>query len=161
MSEFNYQPIFEKTNDSTEYRLITKEHVSTETFQGRELLVVETEGIEKLSEQAFDDVSHLLRPEHLKGLTKILEDSEASENDKYVATELLRNAVIASHRTFPSCQDTGTAIILANKGENVFVNGNDEKALSKGVFNIYQKRTDVKKIRMFLKSVLKNVKKHL
>ena len=81
----------------------------------------------------------MLRTEHLEGLHKILDDKEASDNDKYVATELLKNAVIASQRTFPSCQDTGTAIIMGKKGEDVFVMGSDEEALSKGVYSTFQK----------------------
>lgn len=140
MSDFRFQPIFEKTKDTTKYKLLSKDFVKTESFAGREVLTVEPEAIRLLSEAAFDDVSHLLRTEHLEGLAKILKDDEASENDKYVATELLKNAVIASHRIFPSCQDTGTAIILAKKGEDVFVNGDDEEALSKGVYDTYQKR---------------------
>ena len=84
-----------------------------------------------LSETAFDDVSHLLRSDHLQSLANILQDDSASENDKYVATELLRNAVIASQRTFSSCQDTGTAIIMAKKGEDVFVDGIDESVVTR------------------------------
>ena len=86
-----------------------------EKFKGRDFLLVDPKAISLLSEAAFDDVSHLLRTEHLESLSNILKDEEASDNDRYVASELLRNAVIASHRTFPSCQDTGTAIIRVKK----------------------------------------------
>lgn len=140
MKEFRYQPIFEKTSDKTTYRKITEDFVKVEKALGRELLIVDQQALKLLSETAFDDVSHLLRSDHLQSLANILQDDSASENDKYVATELLRNAVIASQRTFPSCQDTGTAIIMAKKGEDVFVDGIDENALSQGVFQIYRKR---------------------
>ena len=140
MTGFNFQPIFEKTVDNTNYRKISEDFVSTANFLEREFLVIDPKAIELLAELAFDDVSHLLRTEHLEGLHKILDDKEASDNDKYVATELLKNAVIASQRTFPSCQDTGTAIIMGKKGEDVFVMGSDEEALSKGVYSTFQKR---------------------
>lgn len=126
--------------DQTKYVKITSEHVSTAKFGKREVLMVGPEAIKILSAKAFDDVSHLLRTSHLESLSAILDDPEASDNDKYVATELLKNAVIASQRVFPSCQDTGTAIILGKKGENVFVEGDDEKLLSEGVYETYQKR---------------------
>lgn len=140
MGEFQYQPIFEKQKDTTNYRQLMSEFVSVVELEGRELLKVDPKGLAYLAEQAFDDVSHLLRTSHLEKLAKILDDPKASANDKFVATELLRNAVIASQRVFPSCQDTGTAIIVGKKGEQVFTGANDEEYLSKGVFETYQNK---------------------
>lgn len=140
MGEFHFQPIFEKQKDSTTYRKLTEDFVSVFQLEGRDYLKVAPEGLSFLAERAFDDVSHLLRTSHLEKLSKILDDPEASANDKFVATELLRNAVIASQRVFPSCQDTGTAVILGKKGEQVFTGANDEEFLSKGVFETYQNK---------------------
>ena len=137
---FSYQPIFEKTEDKTEYRLLTKEGIKVETLGGREILTISPDAISKLTEAAFDDVSHLLRASHLEKLAKILKDPEASENDRFVAIELLKNAVIAAERVFPSCQDTGTAIVMGKKGEDVYTGVNDEVAISQGVFDAYLKR---------------------
>lgn len=139
-TEFEYQPIFEKTKDSTTYRALGNEGITVEKLGEREILAVTASALAKLTEVAFDDVSHLLRPAHLEKLHKILKDSEASENDRFVATELLKNAVIAAERIFPSCQDTGTAIIMGKKGENVFTGADDCIPLSEGIFNAYQKR---------------------
>ena len=140
MADFTYQPIFEKSKDTTTYRKISSEGVSVETYGARQITSITPEAMRQLTAEAFDDVSHLLRTTHLEKLGKILKDPEASANDRYVANELLRNAVIASHRTFPSCQDTGTAIIMGKKGENVFTGVDDAEWLSRGVFDTYQKR---------------------
>ena len=137
---FSYQPIFEKTEDSTKYRLITKDGIKTEKLGGREILSVSPETITKLTDVAFDDVSHLLRTAHLEKLAKILKDPEASVNDCFVATELLKNAVIAAERVFPSCQDTGTAIVMGKKGEDVYTGVNDEVPISQGIFDAYLRR---------------------
>lgn len=140
MSEFKYQPVFEFSKDQTEYRLLTKDFVKTEKLGDREFLVVKPEALSLLAEEAFNDVSHLLRPSHLDKLERILKDAEASDNDRYVALELLKNAVIAAEGVFPSCQDTGTAIIMGKKGEQVLTGGDDAEALSRGVYQTFQKK---------------------
>jgi fumarate hydratase class I len=140
MSQFEFQPLFESSPDQTLYRQLDIKGIHTEKFADREILVVKPEVLTELAEVAFDDVSHLLRTSHLEKVAKILTDPEASKNDKFVATELIRNAVIASDRKFPSCQDTGTALIMGKKGENVYTGSQDESALSLGVFNTFQKK---------------------
>ena len=140
MADFIYQPIFEHGHDETPYRKLTDQFVSTATFEGRALLRVEPEALALLAREALDDVSHLLRPGHLAQLAKILDDPEASENDRFVALELLTNANIAAGRVLPSCQDTGTAIVMAYKGQDVFTRGDDAEALSRGIFEAYQQR---------------------
>ncbi|MFH0844376.1 MAG: fumarate hydratase, partial [Pseudomonadota bacterium] len=110
--EFVYQDPFPLGTDSTEYRLVTKEFLSTGTFEGRSVIKIAPEGLTRLAEEAFKDVSHLLRTSHLNQLSSILDDPEASDNDRYVALELLKNAVISAEREFPMCQDTGTAILI-------------------------------------------------
>jgi len=137
MADFKYQDMFPLTEDSTEYRLLTEDHVSTADFDGAEVLKVSAQGLTFLAEQAFNDVAHLLRPSHLKLLAAILDDPESSANDRYVALEMLKNAVIAAEGIFPMCQDTGTAIIMGKKGQRVWTDGVDEAALSQGVFNAY------------------------
>ena len=137
---FSYQPIFEKADDSTKYRLITKDGIKVEHLAGREILSISPETIAKLTDVAFDDVSHLLRTSHLEKLSKILKDPEASKNDCFVATELLKNAVIAAERIFPSCQDTGTAIVMGKKGEDVYTGINDEVPISQGIYDAYLRR---------------------
>jgi len=140
MADFIYQPIFEHGHDETPYRKLTDQFVSTARFEGRALLRVEPEALALLAREALDDVSHLLRPGHLAQLAKILDDPEASENDRFVALELLTNANIAAGRVLPSCQDTGTAIVMAYKGQDVFTRGDDAEALSRGIFEAYQQR---------------------
>lgn len=125
------------SEDKTEYYLLTKEHVSTAMFEGEEILKVSKEGITLLAQSAFRDVQFLLRPEHQEQVAKILNDPEASENDKFVALTFLRNAEISAKGILPFCQDTGTAIIMGKKGNNVWTNGDDEEALSQGVYNTY------------------------
>jgi len=137
MVDFKYQEMFPVTEDSTEYRLLTEDHVSTATFDGARLLKVPAEALTLLSEEAFHDVSHLLRPAHLKQLAAIFDDPESSANDRYVALEMIKNAVISAEGIFPMCQDTGTAIIIGKKGQQVWTKGVDEAALSQGVFNAY------------------------
>ena len=137
MPEFIFQPIFELGRDETEYRHLGTEGVAVEQQGDREILNVSAEALTKLAREAFRDVSHLLRASHLEKLQKILEDPEASDNDRFVALDLLKNAVIAAEMEFPSCQDTGTAIIMGKKGENVRTGIDDAEALSKGVFETY------------------------
>lgn len=138
MSDFTYTPLLPVSGDDTPYRLLTTEHVTTSTHQGREFLHVAPEGLTLLAEQAMADVSHLLRPGHLGQLRAIMDDDEATRNDKFVALEMLKNAVISSERVLPMCQDTGTALISASRGEQVLTGGADSEALSRGIYNTYQ-----------------------
>jgi len=137
MSDFNYQEMFELGEDTTQYRLLTNDYVSTTSVDGKTILKIESEGLTFLAKEAMHDVSHLLRSAHLESLQKILQDPEASENDVYVATTFLENAIIAAEREFPSCQDTGTAIVMGKKGELVWTGSNDTEALSKGILQTY------------------------
>ena len=137
---FHFQPIFEKGKDETEYRFLGKDGIKTEHLGGREILTVSPEALVKLTDEAFDDVSHLLRTSHLEKLSRILKDPEASANDRFVAVELLKNAVIAAERVFPSCQDTGTAIVMGKKGEDVYTGVNDAHSLSQGIYDAYRRR---------------------
>lgn len=137
MPEFHYQDIFSTGEDKTPYRKLTDKFVSTINVDGKEVLKIEPEALELITAQAMKDVSHLLRPAHLQQLANILEDDEASDNDKFVATELLKNANIAAGMILPGCQDTGTAIIMGKKGQYVWTEGQDKAAISKGVFKTY------------------------
>ncbi|PID39266.1 MAG: fumarate hydratase, partial [Proteobacteria bacterium] len=139
MVAFNYTELLPLEKDDTPYRLLSSDYVSTAQFEGRNVLKVAPEGLTFLAETAFREVSHLLRPGHLARLKKILNDPESSDNDRYVALEMLKNAVISADMVFPMCQDTGTAIIMGKKGQQVWTAADDEKALSKGVFNAYTK----------------------
>jgi len=139
MTEFKFKTMFPLSGGKTEYRQLTREHVKVKEFEGRDVLVVEPEALSLIAEQAFKDVAHLYRPEHLAQLKKILDDPESSDNDRYVTLELLKNAVIAADRVYPMCQDTGTAIITAKKGQQVWTRADDEKELSRGTFNAYTK----------------------
>ncbi|MEG1685095.1 MAG: fumarate hydratase, partial [Bacteroides sp.] len=132
-----YQEPFPMGKDTTEYYLLTKEHVSTSKFEGKEILKVEEEGLKKLANAAFRDVAFMLRPAHQQQVAKILSDPEASENDKFVALTFLRNAEVAAKGRLPFCQDTGTAIIVGKKGQQVWTDGNDAEALSEGVYKTY------------------------
>jgi len=134
-----YTEMFPLVADSTPYRLLTKDHVSTFEAQGHTFLKVEPEALTLLARQAMHDIAHLLRPGHLSQLKKILEDPEASNNDKFVALDLLKNAVIASGGVLPMCQDTGTAIVKGKKGQYVLTGGGDEAALAEGVRQTYAK----------------------
>ena len=140
MKSFEYQPLFESHSDQTNYKKLPLPAPSVKEFNGTPVLMVAPEALVELCEKAFDDVSHLLRTSHLEKLAAILKDPEASSNDKFVAKELLKNSVIAAERIFPSCQDTGTALVMAKKGEQVFTGADDVEVLSKGVFQIYQRR---------------------
>jgi len=134
---FIYQDPFAMGKEKTEYYLLTKDYVSVSEFDGQEILKVEPEGLTALACTCMRDCSFLLRPEHQKQVAKILADPEASENDKFVAVTMLRNAEIAAKGILPFCQDTGTATVYAKKGNNVWTNGDDEEALSKGIYETY------------------------
>ena len=125
MSAYQYQPLFEFGSDKTPYRKLTTDGVSTVTVDGLDFLRVDPSVLRELSRQAFDDIAHLLRPGHLAQLQKVVNDPDSSANDKFVAMELLRNANIAAGRVLPGCQDTGTAIVMAHKGERVLTGGDD------------------------------------
>ncbi|MCK5695517.1 MAG: fumarate hydratase [Desulfobacula sp.] len=137
MNEFKFETMFPLGEDTTQYRLLTKEHIRIREFEGKEVLMIEPQAITLLANQAFKDVAHLYRSEHLESLRKIIDDPQSSDNDRYVALELLKNAVIASEKVYPMCQDTGTAIVMAKKGQQVWTWTDDEEELSKGVFQAY------------------------
>lgn len=134
---FKYQEPFPMGKDTTEYYLLTKDYVSVSEFEGKEILKVEAEGLTAMANAAFRDVAFLLRPEHQQQVANILSDPEASDNDKYVALTFLRNAEVSAKGKLPFCQDTGTAIIMGKKGQQVWTDGQDEEALSKGVYKTY------------------------
>ena len=135
--EFKYRPMFQLGKDDTEYYLLTKDYVSLGEFEGKPILKVEKEGLTAMANAAFHDVSFMLRRSHNEQVAKILGDPEASENDKYVALTFLRNADVASKGVLPFCQDTGTAIIHGEKGQQVWTGFCDEEALSLGVYKTY------------------------
>lgn len=135
--DFHYQDIFAMGEDSTQYRLITSDYVSVSEFEGKPILKVDPEGLRLLASVAFHDVSFFLRPAHLKQVAAILQDPEASENDKSVALTLLRNAEVAAAGILPFCQDTGTANILGKKGQQVWTGADDASWLSHGVYDAY------------------------
>ncbi|MFP4046197.1 MAG: fumarate hydratase [Bacteroidales bacterium] len=137
--EFKYQNPFPTGKDDTDYYLLTKDHVSLDKFDGKTILKVDPEGLTKLAQTAFRDTSFLLRTEHLKQVAEILKDDEASENDKYVALTMLRNAEVSAKGQLPFCQDTGTATVFAKKGQQVWTGGKDEEALSRGIYETYTK----------------------
>ena len=134
---FKYAPMFQHGKDETEYVLVSKDHVSVSEFEGHPILKVEAEGLTKLIHRAFTDVNFMLRRSHNEQVAKILHDPEASDNDKYVALTFLRNAETAAKGVLPFCQDTGTAIIHGEKGQNVWTGFCDEEAISKGVYDTY------------------------
>ena len=135
--EFKYHEMFPMGQDTTQYHLLTKDYVSVANFEGNEILKVEQEGIRLLTRQAFHDVSFMLRPEHNEMVAKILNDPEASQNDKAVALTFLLNANVSVNGQLPLCQDTGTATIVAKKGQNVYTGGGDEASISHGVYDTY------------------------
>ena len=140
MAEFKYQTPKPLGEDTTEYRLVTKDYVEVKECDGRRILKVAPEGLELLAKEAIADVSFYLRPSHLKKLASILDDPEASDNDKFVAYTMLRNQVVAAKGQLPTCQDTGTAIVMAKKGEDVYTGVDDAEWLSKGIFQTYAER---------------------
>ena len=136
---FKYAPMFQLGKDETEYYLLTKEGVSVSEFEGTPILKVTPEALTKMTNAAFRDVSFLLRRSHNEQVAKILRDPEASANDKYVALTFLRNAEIAAKGKLPLCQDTGTAIVHGEKGQQVWTGFEDEEAIAKGVYKTYTK----------------------
>ena len=136
-AKFEFHPMFPLGPDATPYRKLTDKYIGTAKFNGLDVLTIEPEALILLAAAAYKDVSHLLRPGHLKQLARILDDPEASENDRFVAYDLLKNANIAAGGVLPMCQDTGTAIIMGKKGQRVWTGGGDEAALSAGVFKTY------------------------
>src|SRR4051812_5795740 len=136
---FVYQDPFPIAADETEYRLLSKEGISTAMFEGREILKVEPEALAYLAEHALHDCSFFLRPKHLSQVAAILDDPEASANDRYVALTLLKNAEISAEGILPFCQDTGTAIVIGKKGGQIWTGGNDAEALSRGIYDCYTK----------------------
>lgn len=135
--EFKYAPMFQVGKDDTEYRFLTKEGVTTSEFEGKQIVKVSKEALTYLAQQAFHDVEFSLRRAHNEQVAAILRDPEASENDKYVALQFLRNAETAVKGVLPFCQDTGTAIIHGEKGQQIWTGFEDEEALSKGVYNTF------------------------
>ncbi|MDR0223559.1 MAG: fumarate hydratase [Myroides odoratus] len=138
--DFIYQDPYPIQKDDTKYKKISSDFVKIEKLGDREILVVDPKALEVLSEAAMTDVSFMLRTAHLESLKAILDDPEATDNDRFVAYNLLQNAVVAVEGQLPSCQDTGTAIVVGKKGENVYTGSNDAESLSKGIFNTYQKK---------------------
>lgn len=137
-STFHYQELFDLAPDEkTVYKKLTGNHVSTIEANGLKFLKVEPEALRLITAQAMIDIAHLLRPAHLQQLSNILKDVESTDNDKFVALELLKNANIASNFILPGCQDTGTAIISGKRGQHVLTDGNDESHISRGVYDTY------------------------
>ena len=139
MPDFAYTDLLPLGSDPTPYRLLTSEGVSTFEANGRRFLQVEPEALRLLAAEAMHDISHMLRPAHLAQLRRILDDPEASPNDRFVALDLLKNANIAAGGVLPMCQDTGTAIVMGKRGQNVLTEGGDEAALSRGIYDAYTK----------------------
>ncbi|MFO6490540.1 fumarate hydratase [Hafnia alvei] len=137
-NDFFYQEIFPLSEDKTEYYLLTDKYVSTFTVAGKEVLKIEPEALTLVSQQAFHDASFFLRPAHQQQVAAILHDPQASENDKYVALQLLRNSEISAKGILPNCQDTGTSTIVAKKGQYVWTDTDDVEALSRGIFNTFR-----------------------
>ncbi|MEW1861016.1 fumarate hydratase [Streptomyces sp. NPDC088194] len=139
MPEFTYTDLLPLGADPTSYRLVTAEGVSTFEADGRTFLKVEPEALRRLAAEAMHDISHYLRPTHLAQLRRILDDPQASPNDRFVALDLLKNANIAAAGVLPMCQDTGTAIVMGKRGQQVLTEGGDEEALSRGIYDAYTK----------------------
>ncbi|HMA94497.1 MAG TPA: fumarate hydratase [Polyangiaceae bacterium] len=141
MPEFQYQPMLPLGPDHTPYRLLTRDYVSTFEAQGRTFLKVDPTALTLLAREAMRDIAFLLRPGHLAQLKGILSDPEASPNDKFVALDLLKNAVVAASGILPQCQDTGTAIVIGEKGQTVFTGADDEEYLARGVYQTYTEKS--------------------
>ncbi|MGY8822871.1 MAG: fumarate hydratase [Candidatus Latescibacterota bacterium] len=138
MTDYTHHELLPLGKDETRYRLLTKDYVSTVEFEGREILKVAAEGLTLLADQAIRDSAHLLRSSHLAQVRKVFDDPEASDNDRFVALDLLKNANIAAGWVLPMCQDTGTAIVMGKKGHQVWTEGDDEAALSEGIAKAYK-----------------------
>ncbi len=137
MADFKYQKPFPIKKDTTSYKLLTREFVSTIEIEGRQVLKIDPKGLEVLAKEAINDVSFYLRPAHLEKLANILKDPEASDNDRFVAHTMLLNQVVSANGELPTCQDTGTAIVIGKKGENVWTGTNDAEAISRGIYETY------------------------
>src|SRR6266478_5052310 len=137
---YRHSPLFPLGKDASPYRKLSSEGVRVEKIMGRDMLMVERAALRALAEAAFTDINHLLRPGHLKQLRSILDDPEASDNDKFVAYDFLKNANIAAGGVLPMCQDTGTAIIMGKKGRLIWTDGDDEAALAEGARDAYLKK---------------------
>jgi len=140
MADFIYEKPFQIEKDSTNYRLLTKDYVKVVDEGGRKILKVDPKGLELLAKEAVSDLSFFLRTSHLEKVAKILDDPEATDNDRFVAYMMLRNTVISSNEELPWCQDTGTAIVIGKKGEDVYTGGSDAKYLSKGIYETYKNK---------------------
>ncbi|HCI56366.1 MAG TPA: FumA C-terminus/TtdB family hydratase beta subunit [Bacteroidales bacterium] len=138
MADFIYEKIFQRGEESTEYRLVTKDYVETVEYGGRKILKVNPEGLVLLAREAINDLSFFMRSSHLEKLRQIIDDPEASANDKFVAYTMLKNSVISAEGELPWCQDTGTAIVLAKKGEDVYTGAEDALYISKGIYETYR-----------------------
>ncbi len=137
MPEFSYTDLLPAGPDATEYRLLTEDGISTKTAFGREFLQIEPGVLTLLTDTAMRDIAHLLRPAHLRQLRSILDDPQASGNDRFVASDLLKNACIAAGGVLPMCQDTGTAIVMGKRGQEVLTDGRDEEHIARGVYHAY------------------------
>jgi fumarate hydratase class I len=137
MPEFAFQEMFPHGEDTTPYRRIEGNFVASDSFRGQSILTVDAGGLTRLASEAIRDISHLFRPSHLAQLRKILDDAEASPNDRFVALNMLKNANISAGMVLPSCQDTGTAIVIGKKGQQVWTNGDDEAAIARGIYDTY------------------------
>jgi len=140
MAEFIYERLFQIEKDSTKYRLLTNEYVKVVEQGGRKILQVDPKGLELLAKEAVSDISFYFRTAHMEKLTKILDDPEATDNDRFVAYMMIRNAVISSKEELPGCQDTGTAIVVAKKGEDVYTGVKDAEHLSRGIYETYKNK---------------------
>jgi hypothetical protein len=138
MAEFRFQEMFPHGADATPYRKLDGAWVGRDTFRGAPVLTIDAAALTRLAFEAVRDVSHLFRPGHLAQLRTILEDPEASANDRFVALNMLRNACISAGMVLPSCQDTGTAIVIGKKGQCVWTSADDEQALARGIYDVYQ-----------------------
>jgi fumarate hydratase class I len=138
--EFRYQDPYPIQKDDTMYRKLTSDYVKVEQLGNREIVTIDPKGLELLAEEAMADVSFMLRSTHLASLKRIIDDPEATDNDRFVAYNLLQNAAVAAEGALPSCQDTGTAIVMGKKGENIYTGVDDGEYLSQGIYNTYQKR---------------------
>jgi len=139
MSSFNYTEILPLAQNEPEYRLVTTEGITTTTVGERTFLNIDDSVLEKVAYEAIHDISHYLRTSHLEQLKKIIDDPSASPNDRFVAIDLMKNANIAAGGVLPMCQDTGTAIVSGKRGSQILTTGPDEVAISRGIFDAYQK----------------------
>ncbi len=140
MADFIYEKPYQIEKDTTTYRLLTKDYVQVIEAGGRKILKVDPKGLELLAKEAIFDISFFLRMSHLEKCAKILSDPEATDNDKYVAHVMLQNTVVSAKGELPWCQDTGTAIVIGKKGEQVWTGANDAEFLSRGIYTTYNEK---------------------